>query len=117
MKSFTLAIANDYEVMHVSNNTPEKALLCALLERAIKDLDITVANGYNNLKNSISWFRGSYDLLVEYEPPAFTFKVVAEELRLSYIVVERIEHIVKIAEQFVESNPGREPGKGVTWTP
>ena len=115
MKLPTLLFPITHGSLYVSASLPERNLLCAILHRALADLDTTVANGRNNLKCAVSWFRGHYDLFSEVAPPEFTYELIVEELQISDYYIRKINKLVRNAEKFIDDYPKQEPGKQVIW--
>jgi hypothetical protein len=75
--------------------SPERALLAAYLERALRDLTAEGDGCALNRRSAIRWFRGAV------RNTSFTFQEVIEELGLSIKYVHLINARVLVADQLV----------------
>jgi hypothetical protein len=84
----------EFEDVYVVNkdNTPDKNLLCAILERAVQDLFILDSNeaARKYKKQAIKWFLSWGNTAYSPEDTGFTFKRVVQELEISSKTVSKI---------------------------
>lgn len=76
---------------------PERQLMYAVLERAVRDLTPTVSDDPKHLRSAVLWFRGKTGI------KGFTYLDIAEELKLSQYCLLKIEFKVSNAEQYIGS--------------
>jgi len=74
---------------------PERLLLMAILERAIRDLELT---NKEDRRSAISWFKG-----IDQHQNGVSYAMVVDNLSLSDRCIKSIEYKVKIAETFYGS--------------
>lgn len=82
-------------------NTPERTLLWAILERALRDLNPRVSNEPKIMRSAISWFK------VKKSTYVCSFKEIINELQLTNKSISLIEAEVRAAEHYVRTK-GRE---------
>lgn len=85
----------DPDYVDAPNFTPEKRLILAVLERAIRDLAPEATSFVR--RNAISWFRADHTVL-EYQEK-FTYEFVKEALELSASQIKKIESKVHEADK------------------
>jgi len=78
-------------------NTPERALMYAVLERAVRDLTPTATDGPQYLRSAILWFRNKVGAI------GFMYSDVVEELKLTKYCQEKIETKLMAAESYVHT--------------
>lgn len=86
-----------------SIHMPERLLLMAILERAIRDLELT---NKEDKRSAISWFKG-----LDIRGDCISFTSVVENLCLSDRCLKNIEYKVKLAEMVYGQNKCMQEGE------
>lgn len=98
----------DYETVTYSpDSTPEKSLLAAMLERAIRDISFGAERDIT--KQALKWF-GHYGKEKE-----FTYHFIADTLNLSWVdratVVRKVKKALDYLETGIDTREKMNPGR------
>lgn len=101
MKANIIFVENDYDVFIRSTSCPERTLLAAILERAVRDLSETV--DIFDTRDAVAWFLDTRKQSVKCAGQYFSFKDCVEGLGLSTSHILYIDEKVRVAKEYLDN--------------